>query len=529
MKKLVTWILALTMTFSLCACGGEKAASSEAASAAPAAASAAASEQEETLSVTETEEDSAEKIPEDANVAGTYIEKTTGIRLILEADGSAMADTQIDRFAHGNSGDWHDQYFDYSVTGNTATMSCDGIPDEDFNVEQSDDGCHLVSEHCTFVPEEEFYQFEDAEIHTVGDTVEIGDVAYTLENAEFTESINPNELWDSTWVDIYSEKETYVAPDGMIYAKLTFNLSNNSKQAIEPEDVLSPVLVYDDGFVFKSFETANNYIVSGQMDYCLTSGSSSSTKSGSLTIPALNSHEITTYVLVSSAVAENSDAPLHLVLRLPDGDSSAVAIFDLRGGEAVSTSGESLYGTWAVTSVDTSSNSMTVEEMDGKGLHSWCDWKLIVADDGNLVFQTNNSTSEATATVDDSSVTAGNMVWNLIGEQLVCKTTTSTIYYDKVSDDQTFPSPSKSEIVEILKAGTWKTDAGDGEITFSDDTIYIANSENSFESSMSIDMEKGQIYGLQTVEDKVFNITFDYTYDNGTLALYQKGNELAKE
>ena len=221
----------------------------------------------------------------------------------------------------------------------------------------------------------------------------------------------------------------------------------------------------------------------------------------------------------------NNDNKQSMTISLTD-DGTSDALGDL--ADQTNADG-GLYGTWAVTSVDTSSNSMTVEEMDGKGLHSWCDWKLIVADDGKLVFQTNNSTSEATATVDDTSVTAGEMVWNLVGNQLVCKTTTSTIYYDKVSDDQTFPSPSKSELVEILKAGTWKTSAGDGEITFSDDTIYIANSENSFDSTMSIDMEKGQIYGLQTVEDKVFNITFDYTYDNGTLALYQKGNELEKE
>lgn len=530
MKKLITWILALTMTFSLCACGGEKAASSEAASAASAAASAAVSEQEEALPVTETEEDSAEKIPEDANVAGTYIEKTTGIRLILEADGSAMVDTQIDQFTYGNSGDWHDHYFDYSVTGDTATISCDGIPDKDFNVEQTDDGCHLVSEHCTFVPEEEFYQFEDAEVYTVGDTVEFGDVAYTLENAGFVESINPNDLWDSVSIDVFSPKYTYVAPDDMIYAKLTFNLSNNSKQAIAPENVLSPVLVYDDGFVYKSFEAPNNYIVSGQMAYWVTSGNGGADGSvNPLTIQALKSHEITTYVLVPSAVAENSDAPLHLVLRLPDGDSSAVAIFDLRSGEAVSTSGDSLYGTWAVTSVDTDTYSMTVEEIEGKGLHSWCDWKLVVADDGKVLVQTNITASEGTATVSDSSITAGKMVWNLVGEQLVCEVSNSTIYYDRVSDDQTFPSPSKSELVEILKAGTWQTDTGNGEITFSDDTIYIGNGENTLAGDMSIDMEKNQIYSHETIGDKAIIFTFDYTYDNGTLTLYQDGNELAKE
>ena len=221
----------------------------------------------------------------------------------------------------------------------------------------------------------------------------------------------------------------------------------------------------------------------------------------------------------------NSDNKQSMTISLTDDGET-----DALGELADNTNADSgLYGTWAVTSIDTGTYSMTVEEMEDKGLHAWCDWKLIVADDGNLVFQTNNSTSEATATVDDSSVTAGNMVWNLVGEQLVCKTTTSTIYYDKVSDDQTFPSPSKSELVEILKAGTWQTDAGDGEITFSDDTIYIANSENTLAGDMSIDMEKSQIYFRETIGDKVVNITFDYTYDNGTLALYQKGNELAKK
>ena len=530
MKKLVALILALTMVLGLCACGN-------AATETDVTAVSENTAETSTLSVTSTssvtEESSAvqeqvEEIVEDADITGTYREKDTGVRLILEADGSAKADASIDSFIFGKGVDYHEYNFQYSVTGNTATIPCKGIPDEEFAVEYMENGIYLVSENCTFMPEEEFYKFEHTEICQSGDTVEAGDVLYTLESVGFTESINPNVLWDSELIGVYSDDYTYTAPDGMIYVKLTFNIVNNSKQALEPENVISPVLIYDDGFVFRSFEIANNYIVADQNAYWITGGGNSASGSvDALTIPSLSSHKVTAYVLAASAVTENVDAPFYMMLRVPDGDSCAVAAYDLRGGASEAGSGSDFCGTWKPVAVNTTSGNLIIEELEEEGLCSWSDWMIVLNSEGYLYLQTQNASTEGNAIVDETSITCGANVWNYVDDQLVLESGDITIFYEKVSDDQTCPSPTKSELMSLLE-GTWLTSAG-GNVIFSGTQVTIGGDALWMTDTFSVNMETNKIYFRTTMDGKTISINFDYTYDDGAISISQNGSALTKQ
>lgn len=412
MRKATTILLALVMVLSLAACG---------ASSHP-----VAEEAEETIVVVD-------------DISGRYIDINSGAFLALNADGTGIANVSIDQFSFGHDeGTWVEYYPQYTISGSNISITCDGLAENDFMVESTETGYHLKSDHYTFIPEEEFYCFENIEIYQVGDSIATNDVEFILSNVAFIEAINPNTLWDSTWIDSFSNQYVYEAPEGMKYLKLDFALTNNSKKSINPDEAVSFTVVYGDGFVFKPFESANNYLVKEPMSYKLTTGSNGSTRQGDMTLPSLNSHNYTAYILVSSVAEENMDDPLKVVMRLPDGDEVKQFVYDARGKLADAAADRAKYsdiiqaltetdGWYFNGGSDTTLNKISFTEdtatiaqvyYDGNGKHDngSNDFEYLIDDNAINVTLADGSNLEITYQLNGDSLVLGNHGYMTIEE-----------------------------------------------------------------------------------------------------------------
>lgn len=530
MKKWMALALTAAMTLSMAACGSEaiSSAASETASA-------------ENTSIIEEESTSAEETPAKKNeanaetqetfdISGTYIDIDSGAVLLLNVDGTGIANIEIDKFWYGNNlSDRYQYRVKYSVADDNATISCDAF-DDTFSIEKADIGYHLTSDDFQFISADEYYLFENTDVQQVFDECTTEDVVFSLNSVGFTEAVNPYEVWDEDNIDFYAKEYPYTAPDGMIYLRLDFTLTNNSKQAIEPEETVSIAAVYDDGFVYKTFETANNYLVKEQQAVCISFGESGAFGSVG-TLSPLGSETYTMYILVPSMAADNTDVPLHITVRLPDGNEIKQFVYDCRN-LPVDPAVQNMYGTWQVVGAYLNGTYWSVETFEESNAYTISDWKIIVSEDQGLYLQVSNtSNSNSAITVNSEGIVAGNNHWILDGEQLVLSPNANQhYYYEKISDDQTFPELYKQELMDLL-AGTWTINSATrtGEFIFSESDCSMNMNGVTMDTNVTVDMEDNIIHLTTTVSGLTVHQQLDYTYENGTLSLTYSGDALIKQ
>lgn len=208
-------------------------------------------------------------------------------------------------------------------------------------------------------------------------------------------------------------------------------------------------------------------------------------------------------------------------------ENSAVSHGENSAGE-----GNSLLGTWEATSVSTSEGNYVVSELEDSKMYSWSDWKFIVTETGNLYLQTNNTSAKSdAAVVTDTDITAGGNHWVLDGNRLSLTTNDTTVYYEKTSDDQSFPELEKKALVDMLE-GTWSIDSTSrtGSFTFSGKSATaIINGVSFSADTLCVLMKESRIVISGVQSDMQISMDLYYTYDNGVLSLTYSGDPLTKQ
>lgn len=193
---------------------------------------------------------------------------------------------------------------------------------------------------------------------------------------------------------------------------------------------------------------------------------------------------------------------------------------------------DSLYGTWEVSEIQLESSEVkTVAEMEEGLVYSWSDWRIIVSEAGDLYLQTNNTSSRGTATVSGKDITAGKNKWVLDGDKLILNAGGTKIYYEKVSDNQTFPELEKRDLVEQL-CGTWDIVSGSREGSFSfteNSATAIINGVVFTADMLSVLTQENVIKIAGKASTQLISMDIAYTYENGVLSLTYSGDSLVKQ
>lgn len=195
-------------------------------------------------------------------------------------------------------------------------------------------------------------------------------------------------------------------------------------------------------------------------------------------------------------------------------------------------SAPNIYGTWELVGAYIDGTYWSVETFEEFHAYTFSDWKIVVSEDQGMYLQVSNtSNTNSSITVDSEGVVAGKTHWILDGEQLVLSPDEDEhYYYEKISDDQTFPELYKQELMDLL-SGTWTINSATrtGSFVFSGSDCVMDMNGGVLETSVCADMEKNKIHLNTKVANMNIHQELDYTYENGTLSLTYSGDVLTKQ
>lgn len=312
------------MSLSLVACGSETTVSQKAES------TAISNESVQISSVSEEEVSDVsavsdtEDISQDA-IIGKYVEINSGISLRIE-DEYLYPTSYLGNFW---SAPLENTYI-YDIEGTHLITRTDEEGWDSFDITPYGSGYSLSNDVYSFIPFDDYYSFEHAEIHKISDKVSVNGSSISLLNNEYTDNLDILEYVTESWVDSYKDDFILEAPEDKVFVKLHVKLENEGKEAYNVSDILSVALVYDNSYVFHSYDTEGNSIISEPMNYCYAEVNSAQ-NGGDLNISPLSSKELTINMLCPSAIAENEDKPLYVTFSLINEDGKAsIAVYDLR-------------------------------------------------------------------------------------------------------------------------------------------------------------------------------------------------------
>lgn len=183
-------------------------------------------------------------------------------------------------------------------------------------VEENGD-LHLVNGDCVFVRPEEYAR--TVETYALGDTAVSESAEIAVNGVEFTTL--PKE-----WI---SDEAT---PDQQ-YIKISFDVTNNSKELFNYQEDVHFFVDYKDGFTYLThFEPLNTVWVHPATGNDLPyHGSGGSSVGGfKLDVSPLDTESAEVYIPVPDKVASDNESPLRIYLSIPDGDESMGYCFVVR-------------------------------------------------------------------------------------------------------------------------------------------------------------------------------------------------------
>ena len=197
--------------------------------------------------------------------------------------------------------------------------------------------------------------------------------------------------------------------------------------------------------------------------------------------------------------------------------------------EEETASAPSFCGTWKMVNLSVPSGDFTVEQMEENSAFESSDWLIVITEDNQLYLQTQKTSVVGDCTMDETSVTAGSNVWNLVDDQLVLVSGDSSFYYEKASDSQDFPEPQKADLLDML-TGTWTaTDGQPYTFEFSKDGCTAdLNGVIMETNSIALLTDRNQIKVSVKDNGSVITLTLDYTVDGDVLSFDYNGSTFAK-
>ena len=248
------------------------------------------------------------------------------------SDGVAVDDTE-----NSYKGDASLSYMDNTrgVSGRDYSFFLEGdlitIDEEHFRIIKDNDKIYLKSEEqdITYIRREDLYRFEDLELHHIGDSVSTDAVEFCLKDYGYMDSVSRSAIGAGAQ---RFDTDDIVPENGMIFAKIFYNLKNISNTTISQTSVRTNVrffIVYNQSFVF-DMESFNSWIIKGYGGNDHVEWLGSTYGDGPMDLKPLVNEDFDVYIPIASEVRDDMTSPLHMIVLLPSKAGTKIFAFDLR-------------------------------------------------------------------------------------------------------------------------------------------------------------------------------------------------------
>lgn len=270
MKKMISLLLMITVILSLCACGNNN----------PGTGNASGNSNSSGNSISE------------SDLADEWFEIKTAKRLILKNNG----DIESYKSVLAQPGSW-------SLNGNTIELnSVDFLGEYEVVVDKG--AVSLVNDSYTFMKWTDLPKIQMG----IGEKGEAGGISITMNDLEYFDTL-PSKIVNSGTYNAWGNANEHALGNGMIYAKISFDICNMSKSEIEigSKRGFFTFLDYDNGFRFASYDDAACYYVSD--DNIVISYSNQGVGSY-IPVKPLETKSFDIYIECSEKVSTDTDASL---------------------------------------------------------------------------------------------------------------------------------------------------------------------------------------------------------------------------
>lgn len=288
---------------------------------------------------------------------GNYIEFKEGSQ--SSSDGTLSGSTDVTPADYTING-WSN--YNYSISGDMLTLG-----EETYQMTEENGKLYLIGQNTdtTYMRRDDFFKFEDIEVHHLGDKVSTDIMEYTLTGFGYADEVDPEALGGNV---VLFHKDMFVPDNGMIWADLNYNLFCLSNQTVSLHCVDNNVrmtVVYRNSFAFGSDRYTFNYITKGyggdgHVEYL---GSSSD----HLQISPLVSEDFETWLPVAPAVRDDASSPHHVMVILPASKGTQLFVYDVTGGAAAPAEADARFSEETAAVEDAAAETAPAEDVAAEG------------------------------------------------------------------------------------------------------------------------------------------------------------------
>lgn len=218
------------------------------------------------------------------------------------------------------------------VNGRNPSFKVDGdiikIEDERFRIELKDDKLYLtgLDTNDIYMKTEQFYRFEDIDVHDVGDSIMTDEAEFTLMGFDYADSVDAFDIGAGVRKD-----DRFLIPDnGMIWMRIPFKVFNVSTKTINMLEYGSVRLnvVYRNKF---SFRMENyNWIVIGHGGDKRVRWMGTYYGNGTIDLNPLTNEDYDIWIPVPAVIRDDATSPIHLLVILAKSDGSELFAYKLQ-------------------------------------------------------------------------------------------------------------------------------------------------------------------------------------------------------
>lgn len=192
----------------------------------------------------------------------------------------------------------------WSIEGDEIILS-----DSSFKIKQENDYILLVNSESEYVPVEKYA--DKLPQLSIGQTAKTDCAEFTLKKLNYAKKVDASSLTEKT------VGGGLVPPTGMVFAHLTYDVKNTSKEKFDIVDDILIAIDYDNGFKFATYGDSSCAFRAIDGPGCFNGTANGAGRGYSVTLNSLTSNTFIAVIPCAEVLKDDTQSPLSVIVTLP--------------------------------------------------------------------------------------------------------------------------------------------------------------------------------------------------------------------
>ena len=205
----------------------------------------------------------------------------------------------------------------WSIEGDEIVLS-----DSSFRIKQENDYIILVNSESEYIPAEKYA--DKLPQLSIGKTAKTDYAEFTLKKLDYAKKVDASSLTKKT------SGGGLVPPTDMVFAHLTYDVKNTSKEKFDIVDDILIAIDYDNGFKFATYGDSSCAFRAIDGPGCFNGTANGSGRGYSVTLSSLTSNTFIAVIPCAAVLEDDTQSPLSIIVTLPSKNGFKDFAFKIR-------------------------------------------------------------------------------------------------------------------------------------------------------------------------------------------------------